>query len=239
MDLSILIATMSKRHNIIHQILNEVKRQLQTVKFTWEILVDCDDGEKTLGQKRNDLVKAARGEYILFLDDDDALHPEFFKTYEPMFLDRTYDIGELYGLRYDRNVVDRPVHYSIGYAKYVIWYNDEIIYIRSPCHLTPMRTSIARTIGWIYVTEGEDREFSKRLSKFLKVSRPLKEFPLPDTTPLYHYLDSVKDIRDTFIPRFDAIIKQFKFLPYTCKAEDSIKFSKGINLYDATYKFNL
>lgn len=233
MDLSILIPTLKKRYNILYQILNEVKRQLKTVKFLWEIIIDCDEGEKTLGQKRNDLVKEAKGEYIIFLDDDDAIHPLFFQIYEPMFLTRDYDVGELYGLRYSDSKVDRPVHYSLPYAKYMVWYNDVTIYLRSPCHLTPMRTSLAKTIQWLNVTNGEDREFSKRLSKFMKqTNKQFKEFSLPDTTPLYHYLDNIKDKRQNILPVYDENVKQFIFIPNIPEEKDFIFIEKGIQIYD-------
>jgi len=38
-----------------------------------EILVLMDNRSKTISEKRNDLLRAARGKYIAFLDDDDAI----------------------------------------------------------------------------------------------------------------------------------------------------------------------
>jgi glycosyltransferase involved in cell wall biosynthesis len=42
-----------------------------------EILVMLDNRSKSISEKRNDLLMAARGKYIAFLDDDDAVSREY------------------------------------------------------------------------------------------------------------------------------------------------------------------
>lgn len=42
-----------------------------------EILVLLDNRSKTIAEKRNDLLKMARGRYIAFLDDDDAVSKDY------------------------------------------------------------------------------------------------------------------------------------------------------------------
>ena len=42
-----------------------------------EILVMLDNRSKSISEKRNDLLMAARGKYIAFLDDDDAVSKEY------------------------------------------------------------------------------------------------------------------------------------------------------------------
>jgi len=42
-----------------------------------EILVMLDNRSKSISEKRNDLLMAARGKYVAFLDDDDAVSKEY------------------------------------------------------------------------------------------------------------------------------------------------------------------
>lgn len=42
-----------------------------------EILVYPDNGEKTTGYKRNELLERAKGKYVVFIDDDDII-PEYY-----------------------------------------------------------------------------------------------------------------------------------------------------------------
>jgi glycosyltransferase involved in cell wall biosynthesis len=231
MDCSILIPTLRERSSTLSQVVTELRRQLENVSFTYELLIDADDRQSTLGNKRNRLVREARSEYIVFLEDDDFTHPEFFKTYEPMFLSRQYDVGEIYGLRYDNEVIDRPVHYSVDYVKHVPWYNSPTIYIRSPCHITPMRTSLARTVQWPDITWGEDHEFSYRLQKYSLANRPLVQFPAPSTVPMYHYFDNMRTTRASRLPIYNYAKQQFDFEPYEEKPNELLVARTGPTLH--------
>ncbi|HRB54711.1 MAG TPA: glycosyltransferase family A protein, partial [Bacteroidia bacterium] len=48
-----------------------------------EILTDIDNGQKTIGQKRNELVEKSKGKYVAFIDDDDMVSPFYLKTVLP------------------------------------------------------------------------------------------------------------------------------------------------------------
>ena len=38
-----------------------------------ELIIDSDNGERTIGHKRNDLLAKATGDYVVFIDDDDRV----------------------------------------------------------------------------------------------------------------------------------------------------------------------
>ncbi len=42
-----------------------------------EILVLLDNRSKTISEKRNDLLQMARGKYVAFMDDDDAVSKDY------------------------------------------------------------------------------------------------------------------------------------------------------------------
>ena len=68
--LSILIPTMPKRLGLLKRLLNVLNPQ---VTDEVEILTHSDDGRIPTGRKRNDLIKQAQGQYVVFIDDDDIV----------------------------------------------------------------------------------------------------------------------------------------------------------------------
>lgn len=202
MDVSVLLPTLVQRSSVLVGLLQNVETQLRAVPgLKWEIVIHADVGEKSLGRKRCELVEAARGHYSVFLDDDDGIAPDFVNVYKGMWLSREYDVGELHGAYYDKGVFQKRVHYSLGYARYLVWTTTHEAYIRPPCHLTPMRTELFKQIGWPDITSREDYHFVQRLQTLVRSNKaPLKEFHVLCEHPLYHYFDGVKDTRHRLQP---------------------------------------
>jgi len=81
MILSILIPSIPERANKLNILLDNLKTQVIEVNKTHptlgevEILIDDSkkfiEGGKSVGKKRYDLIKKAKGKYICFLDDDE------------------------------------------------------------------------------------------------------------------------------------------------------------------------
>ena len=189
-DISILIPTMPSRRFVLDKLLNEINRQIEecsrTIKI--EVLIDCDEGQKSVGKKRNDLLKLAKGKYSCFIDDDDFIALNYLKSFESMIFDGTFDSSSLWGSYYNKNIFQKRIHHSVNYLK---WSETSDTYLRCPNHLNLIRTSIAKSIGYADKRFAEDCDFSMRLlsSKLIK-----KEFQNP--TNLYFYLDEIKSIRN-------------------------------------------
>jgi hypothetical protein len=67
------------------EVLREVRRQIsETPEIRVEVIWEADNGELTLGSKRNKLVDRCQGKYQCFIDDDDVIAPYFVKTFVPM-----------------------------------------------------------------------------------------------------------------------------------------------------------
>lgn len=77
--LSILIPTLPVRIASLQLLLENLNAQVHALENPWqvEIRLNRDDGTKPLGVKRNELLRAARGRYIAFIDDDDQVDPGY------------------------------------------------------------------------------------------------------------------------------------------------------------------
>lgn len=74
-NLSILVCSLLERQNAFLDILlAQLNPQL---KDNVEVLVISDNAKRTIGEKRNDLLKLAKGKYIVYVDDDDRVTPDF------------------------------------------------------------------------------------------------------------------------------------------------------------------
>jgi glycosyltransferase involved in cell wall biosynthesis len=207
MDFSILIPTMHSRNSLFQKVLAEVNRQINEIhnkqnilsylniknpKF--EVLYEVDNGELTLGAKRNLLVSRAKGKYCCFIDDDDVIAPFYLKTFIPMIYG-DYDCASFLGVYYYRgdqnNPFDKPFYHSLDIKE---WGETSDRYLRSVSPMNMIKTDIVRKVQYKDIRNTEDHEFSIRLinSGLLK-----KEFKIP-YIPIYHYIDGVKHNRETW-----------------------------------------
>ena len=75
MKLSILILSTAERVNYLTNLLAILKPQL--VENEVELVMQIDDGEATIGEKRNEALAKAEGKYICYIDDDDEVAPNY------------------------------------------------------------------------------------------------------------------------------------------------------------------
>ena len=72
--LSILIPSLHSRTDMFCELINVLHKQ-KTDEV--EIISLIDDGEMSIGAKRNELVRVANGDYIAFVDDDDSISKNY------------------------------------------------------------------------------------------------------------------------------------------------------------------
>ena len=75
MKLSILIRSLYSREVMLNSLLANLYTQIVkgNYYFNVEVLVNRDNKEITSGAKANELLLAAAGKYIVFIDDDDEV----------------------------------------------------------------------------------------------------------------------------------------------------------------------
>jgi glycosyltransferase involved in cell wall biosynthesis len=182
---------MNSRRMLFEEVLREVHRQIaETPEIKVEVLWEADNGELTLGAKRNLLMDRCSGTYHCFIDDDDVLAPYFLKTFVPMIQSGIdYDCATFVGAHYMRGRFVKLFNHSLIYKE---WFETPERYYRCPSPMNLLKTSIVRQLRYRDIRNTEDHEFSMRL---MRTGLLNKEFEVNPNRPLYHYIDGVKEDR--------------------------------------------
>lgn len=177
--LSILICSVDGRESFLSRLMDCLNVQK---KDEVEILVNTDNRIKSIGQKRNELVQQAKGEYIAFIDDDDLVSPNYIdKVLSSINKSKPDVVGIHVKLTWNgRNESD-------GYNSIKYSYKDErckngkMIFYRKPNHVNPIKRNIAIKCPFPNISVKEDYAYSDLIQPLLKTEEYVEE-------PLYFYL---------------------------------------------------
>ena len=175
-DLSVLICSLKERLPMLKRLVKELEFFKTFSSLTIEIITDTDNREKTIGQKRNDLVGKAKGKYCCFIDDDDQVSKYYFKEIEEALTDKP-DCVSMLGMLYQNNHRVKPFVHSIETDKYM---EDEEAFYRPPNHLNPILTGLVKRVGFPTKNWGEDTDFAMRIRALLHTEGKVRNL-------LYHY----------------------------------------------------
>jgi len=156
MILTICIPSLDKRAGQLTRLLKILQPQLTGEV---EVIVSLDNGEKSIGQKRNEMLQAAKGDYICSIDDDDRVSPIYIES----ILDAVKsnpDCCSLVGVYKHNGSFSKIFKHSIQYNG---WFEKNNILYRYPNHLNTIKTIIAKQIKYPEVSHGEDKSFSEAL----------------------------------------------------------------------------
>lgn len=129
-----------------------------------EILIDKDNGEKSIGEKRNALLERATGEYVCFFDDDDIPSNDYI---ERVFdgINKCVDCCSLMGIIRIDNGSPEIFEHSIKYKEWKTNSTGNIKYERTINHLNVIKSSIAKQFKFKEINHGEDRIWSEDIFK--------------------------------------------------------------------------
>ena len=182
MLLSILIPTLESRRLLFEPLYAGLSEQIHEcgARDDVEVLWLRDAGQMLIGTKRNALLRQARGDFVVFVDDDDALSPAYVSRITDAI--RMYPEVDCLGIHAEitfRGCHPQPMLYSahISEARTV-----DGVYLRPAQHLNPIRREIALRYLFAAVRYSEDFDFGRRLQRAGALRR---EHMLADT--LYHY----------------------------------------------------
>jgi len=184
--LSILMATVPERAEVFARLDGELKAQAKGLPVEF-IVDDRPRGPITVGTKRNDMVKAAKGDYVVHIDDDDWVSPEYVQT----ILNATATAPDCIGHYELVDGLDKVPHVSIWSNRVPRWMEGArsrqmfgTHYARYTFHKTPIRREHALATGFKDMRFAEDHDFSQRLQA-LRLCRT--EVFIPHVLYFYRY----------------------------------------------------
>lgn len=178
--LSILIPSLNDRDVLRERLLRGLKPQLTK---DIELLIDIDNGEVSIGVKRQRMLIKAKGKYISFIDDDDVVADNYIELIIDA-LKNEPDVVGIHLLHYVNGKAYGKTYHSIEYDH---WWQEKdpdnpggFFFYRCPNHLNPVKRELALKAGFPDLRIREDQQYSEKLYQFLKTERYISE-------PIYYY----------------------------------------------------
>ena len=179
--LSLGILTITGRENLLDRLYDQINKILpDNYKSLVEVVIVKDNKIKTVGTKRNQVLDVAKGKYVAFVDDDDLLGTEYFTSIIPeLQKDIDVDCVGFYGSYYVKGQMVMGFSHANKNGGH---YKKDGCQYRPANHLNPVRTSIAREIGFPELNHSEDTDYTDRLftSGLIKKESNIEKV-------LYHY----------------------------------------------------
>lgn len=177
MKLSILICSIESRLSLFSELMRELTRQARCYPQKVEVLSLMDDCGLSVGTKRNRLVQCARGDYVIFVDDDDSVDCHYV-DYLLKASSSSADALSITSMVYFNQNTPKLCHFSIKFNNEG---EDQDHYWRWPNHCCAIRRELVMNHPFPDLRFGEDSAFARSIRNDLKTE------VLVYSEPLYHY----------------------------------------------------
>lgn len=201
MKISILIPTIPSRESSLNNLLKILLPQMSTFttsisyddgnpiskyhNFNSEIIVYSDNKKITTGEKRNRLLKIAKGKYVIYIDDDDEV-PNYYINELKKACDSDSDCFAINGKMTTDGQKEIKWRLSKDYDNITIKENGVDVYLRKTNHITGVKRELALLAPFPNKSNAEDKGYSDALNPFLKTEYKIE-------LPMYHYKFSTKN----------------------------------------------
>ena len=166
MNLSILIPTVVGREEQLNRLLKILDDQMIP---DIEVLVECDNKEISIGEKRDNLYRKAKGKFSVMIDDDDFVPDNYIEVINAV-IDSNPNI-DCIGY-FEHCTINGKYEKSVISLKNRGWvsHNEmgQTTHLRTPFFKVPILTSICQRVGVRDMRFGEDHDFAIRILPYLK-----------------------------------------------------------------------
>lgn len=178
--LSILIATLGQRRDLLGRLLFGLMPQVEAAAGRVKVIAYWDNGDVDLAAKRQALVESCDTEYLCFVDDDDTVSDDFVVSILDALKERPDFVGLWMNVHKD-GADHRLAELSLKHDR---WYDGPTHYCRDITHENPIRTEIARRVDFRekHPDEPEDSPWADKLRPLLAGAREIMINKV-----LYHY----------------------------------------------------
>ena len=183
MSLTICIPSYFKHELVFNQLAHSITSQINGRDVV--LMKHSNRGEKSIGAYRQMMLDQVTTDYVTFIDADDRIS----KTYIDQVFKGIERGAKAIGFKGQITTNGVRPYTFIHSMKYSKWAEERInrtlVYTRPLNHLNPIRTDIAKEIGYVNLKHGEDLDYSNRL----KASGLVKledEYFIDET--MYYYL---------------------------------------------------
>jgi hypothetical protein len=156
--LSILIPTVPGRETKLYSLLAGLDAQVRTAPDV-ELLVLRDNRGMTIGEKRNRMIQIARGDYVVFVDDDDAVTTDYVGVITEKLRVERPDVL-CFSVTVRGHGPEKPCRYHPDFEHQ----NLPTGYTRKPNHLMPWRRDLALAVPFPALKVGEDTNWAAAIA---------------------------------------------------------------------------
>jgi glycosyltransferase involved in cell wall biosynthesis len=161
--LSILIPTLRSRADKLSKLLNrlEFQRQTKPVQLLWI----GDNKSITVGEKRNMLLAASKGEWVCFVDDDDEVSDRYLELIlDTIKNNPTKKLITFYGNQTDNGIPTLDFKYSRAYGRnHKPKIDGKYWKVMYPDHLCVWKKDIVKVV-FPDKQLGEDHDWAREMS---------------------------------------------------------------------------
>ena len=180
--LSILIPVHERHISKLSQLMQNINSQIGLFINEIEILHFVNKGEKSIGEYRQMLLDKSIGEYVVFIDADDKISPEYISSIMAAIVSNPDCVGlngtmTTNGQKQETWEISKDLPYDQIRKGGGLFH-----YRRYPNHLAPIKRNIALQVGYKSLKFGEDYDYAKRLNdlKLCKTEVKIQKY-------IYHY----------------------------------------------------
>lgn len=182
-DWSVLIPTIPGREDSLRDLLSSIREKVARIApfLRVEYCINFDNRVKSIGRKREELLQGAKGKYMSFIDDDDAITDAYIEDL------RDTIAGGYHVMRLRGQIQQFTFTHSTENTLSGMMASGEV-FLRPPNHLNPMMTDVAKLIHFGDAVRGEDLDWTIRLARRNLLEREYRSDP-----SRIHYLYQMGD----------------------------------------------